>query len=151
MERYCTFEVGARRIGLPLALVRETLPPCPTLPLVLGPPWVLGLFSVRGQVVPVVDISRFVGSAQEGENEPRHAATHFVLVEQGDFRFAVPTHRVGTAEADPANLPPHPQSAIHPALEAEAEDALGTFHIVQLDRLQSTLGQALGFTQLTTA
>lgn len=148
MDRFCTFLVGSRRIGLPLALVRETLPPTPMSPLLLGPAWVLGLISVRGQVIPVLDLGAFVGS---GTASHLGSETHFVLIEYGEFRFVVATHEVGTTETEVAHLPSHSESAIYPALDAQAEDASGPFHIIQLDRLQASLTQALGFERLIAA
>jgi chemotaxis signal transduction protein len=148
MERYCVFNAGSRRVAIPLSLVRETLAPASTSPLVLGPYWLIGLFSVRGQVIPIVDLRSFIGGDVVTEAAP---ATHFVLVEQGDFRIAIPASGVGTALVDTTALQPHPESAMYPALEAEITDAAGCFHVVHLDRLEATLGQALGFHRLTAA
>lgn len=151
MERYCTLQVANRRVGLPLALVRETLAPVPTSPLVLGPDWIIGLFSIRGQVIPVVDLAYFVGAEAPEDDSLIRDATHFVLVEHGDFRFAVPTSRVSTVEVDDSAFQTHPDSAMYPALHAEMLEQGTTVHIIQLDRLKATLSQALGFARLSAA
>ena len=73
------------------------------------------------------------------------------MIEQDGVRFAVPVTRVSTVEVDVDQLEPHPQSVIYPVLDAQSADESGPFHILQFDRLQASLRQALGFQQLTAA
>lgn len=62
-DRFVLFRIGEERFGLPIAAVREVaaLPPRLT-PLPKAPDFVLGVMTVRGQVIPVIDqAQRFHG------------------------------------------------------------------------------------------
>jgi chemotaxis signal transduction protein len=148
MDRFCIFNAGSHRVALPMTCVRETVQNTELVPMVLAPEFVRGLFALRGEILSVLDLAPFVGAPSDAEPD---AADTLLVVEQGGVRFAVPVTRVSTAEVDTSLLEAHPQSAIYPVLEAQSSDASGAFHILQFDRLQSSLRQAMGFQQLTAA
>jgi purine-binding chemotaxis protein CheW len=63
MRRLVTFEAGAALYGVAIADVAEVREPLPITPLPIGrtPAQVLGLVSLRGTILPVVDLSKLMG------------------------------------------------------------------------------------------
>lgn len=51
-----TISVAGARYGLDLTAVHRVLPRPPLRPLPGAPPWVAGVFRLRGEVVPVIDL-----------------------------------------------------------------------------------------------
>jgi chemotaxis signal transduction protein len=152
MTTYCVFHVGDRRIGVAMANVREIIEPhqIVTTPVPLTPPFLHGLFNLRGQIFPYLDLARFVGAqetpaAPAGHLRPSDAPAGYraIVVEHGQFRFATPGRRIDTVDADPATFEPVPDAALHPALDAQARTQYGNFHVLQLDRLEACLVQSL--------
>lgn len=60
-ERYLNFRLAREEYGIPLASVRETikLPPVTKVP--LNPDYVAGVISLRGAIIPVIDLRRRLG------------------------------------------------------------------------------------------
>lgn len=146
MSAYCVFNVGDRRIGIPMTSVREILEAdfiTPT-PVPLAPEFVQGLFNLRGQVLPFLDLSGFIGA------RPASTATseRAVIVARGEFRFATLGQRIDTIEATEEAMQPVTGAALYPALEAEAQTTRGNFHVIHLDRLEACLKQSLKFTDV---
>ena len=54
---FLVFHIGDERYALPATDVVEVLPLLPLKPIAHAPAWVAGVFTHRGQVVPVIDIS----------------------------------------------------------------------------------------------
>lgn len=124
--------------------VREIIdPPVPT-PVPLTPPFIHGLFNLRGEVVTLLDLAPFVGA----KPQPEAVATRAVVLQHGPIRFAVPTPQIQTLlpEAPPTEL--HPQAAMYPALEVELPTDRGQVHVLNLDRLAATVGQSMRFGDL---
>lgn len=148
MTNYCVFNVGERRVGLAMTHVREIIEPhqiVPT-PIPLTPAFVHGLFNLRGQVLPYLDLSPFVGAEEKPATAPGRD-TRAVVVERGNLRFATPGQRIDTIEADPATFQPLAGAALHPALDAEARTEYGSFQVLHLDRLEACLSQSLKQTE----
>lgn len=147
MIAYCVFNVGDRRVGVPMVHVREIVDQSliSPVPLPLSPDFVHGLFNLRGQVLPYLDLSTFVGATQSGKS----AGGRAVLVERGDFRFATNGERIDTLEVDPATFQPLNDAALLPALDVEAQSERGNFQIIHLDRLEACLKQSLILTEAT--
>jgi purine-binding chemotaxis protein CheW len=143
MTAYCVFNVGDRRVGLPMAHVREIVEQAVVspVPVPLAPDFVRGLFNLRGQVLPFLDLAPFVGAAGLGSR----ASDRAMVVERGDFRFAVSGERIDTLEVDPATFQPMTDAALFPALDAEASSERGNFQVIHLDRLEACLSQACKF------
>ena len=148
MNSYCVFNVGGRRVGLSMAHVREIVEQdqVQTVPVPLVPPFVRGLFNLRGQVLPYLDLSPFVGTQPGTEYYDRA-----IVVERGEFRFATPGVRVDTMEADPATFEPLSDAALFPAPDAAVRTERDTFDLIHLERLEACLGQALQFGELANA
>ena len=58
---FLTFRLGANRLGLELDRVEEILRLVPTTPVPLTPPWIRGVFNLRGRVLPAVDLGVRLG------------------------------------------------------------------------------------------
>jgi len=59
--RLVCFELRAQELALPIADVRETLPVPPITRVFLTPPCLAGVFSLRGDIVPVIDLGILLG------------------------------------------------------------------------------------------
>jgi purine-binding chemotaxis protein CheW len=59
--RLVCFELRAQELALPIADVRETLPVPPITRVFLTPPCLAGVFSLRGDIVPVIDLGVLIG------------------------------------------------------------------------------------------
>jgi purine-binding chemotaxis protein CheW len=59
--RLVCFELRAQELALPIADVRETLPVPPITRVFLAPPCMAGVFSLRGEIVPVIDLGILLG------------------------------------------------------------------------------------------
>src|SRR5262245_53808328 len=59
--RLVCFELRAQELALPIADVRETLPVPPITRVFLVPPCLAGVFSLRGVIVPVIDLGVLLG------------------------------------------------------------------------------------------
>lgn len=57
--------IGARRFALDCAEIREVLPVVNYRSALTGPPWLLGLFNLRGALVPLVDLPMLVNGGSE--------------------------------------------------------------------------------------
>lgn len=150
MNSYCVFNVGDRRIGIPMASVREILGKefIATTPIPLAPDFMHGLFNLRGQVLPFLDLSSFIGATRTATPAADERA---VIVERGNFRFATVGQKIDTVEASLETFVPIEDAALHPAIDAEAQTERGRFHVIHLDRLEACLGQALKFTETVEA
>lgn len=61
--RLVCFDVRGQELALPIAEVRETLPIQPITRVVLTPPCLAGVFSLRGDIVPAIDLAVLLGLA----------------------------------------------------------------------------------------
>jgi len=59
--RLVCFDVRGQELALPIAEVRETLPIQPITRVVLAPPCLAGVFSLRGDIVPAIDLAVLLG------------------------------------------------------------------------------------------
>lgn len=143
MPTYCVFSIGERRIGIAMNWVREVIEHQWVLPtrLPLTPPFVQGLFNLRGQVLPLLDLAAFVGAKDKPAALGRDDRA--VVVERGRFRFATMGRRIDTVDAAPDSLQPLVHAALYPALDCEARTEYGNFHIIHMDRLEACLSQGL--------
>ena len=80
-ESFITFTRGAR-YALPVAAIREVRPYRPPAPLPGAPPFVVGLVTARGGVVPAVDLGTLFGAPAAGNPEG------LIVVFAGTFEVA---------------------------------------------------------------
>ena len=105
--RLVCFELRAQELALPIADVRETLPVPPITRVFLTPACLAGVFSLRGDIVPVIDLGVLLGlPATAVGNDSKivvvdHAAgvAGIVVDRLRDLRTVEPP-----LEAPPANL-----------------------------------------------
>lgn len=106
--RLVCFELRGQELALPIADVRETLPIQPITRVVLTPPAIAGVFSLRGDIVPVIDLGVLLGLARtEITDEARivvlnheQTAVGIVVERLRDLRT------IDTLEPPPPHLPP---------------------------------------------
>ncbi len=70
--------VGADVYAVPVGWVREVVPAPALTPLVTAPPAVLGLFNLRGQIVPLLDTAALLGLGAVG------TVAFVVVLQSGD-------------------------------------------------------------------
>jgi purine-binding chemotaxis protein CheW len=61
MESLCTFDVDTLFIGIEISRIQEILRAQPVTPVPLAPGAIRGLMSLRGQIVPVIDLAERLG------------------------------------------------------------------------------------------
>jgi purine-binding chemotaxis protein CheW len=103
------FDVRGQELALPIAEVRETLPIQAITRVVLTPPCLAGVFSLRGEIVPAIDLAVLLGLAR---TQVRDDSRIVVLKNAGDPAGIV-VDRLrdlrtieGALEPPPANLAP---------------------------------------------
>ncbi len=84
------FLVGGRVFAADIRVIREILQPRPLTPVPGAPPGVLGVFNLRGELVPVVDSHGLLGEAGPG----RAADPKLVVVRAGGRTFGLPVDRL---------------------------------------------------------
>jgi purine-binding chemotaxis protein CheW len=106
-EEYLTFLLGGEEYALAIGLVREALrcPPITEVP--RAPAHVLGVVTVRGEVVAVVDPRRRLGLA---DPPPRPGQGRLLIVDAGDGPCALLVDAVATVvRLRPGSVEPRPQ------------------------------------------
>jgi purine-binding chemotaxis protein CheW len=81
--RLVCFELRGQELALPIGDVRETLPVQPVTRVFLSPACLAGVFSLRGEIVPVIDLGVLLGLARTDVGE--------------DSKIVVVEHAAGTA------------------------------------------------------
>jgi purine-binding chemotaxis protein CheW len=78
----CTFRVSGEDFAVDIMRVREIIPPVPLTPVPEAPRHVAGVFRLRGEVIPVVDLSRRLGLPPV---EPTRRAKYVVVKVAGQL------------------------------------------------------------------
>ena len=81
--RLVCFELRDQELALPIGDVRETLPIQPVTRVFLTPPCLAGVFSLRGEIVPAIDLAVLLGLPRTEVGD--------------DSRIVVIEHAAGTA------------------------------------------------------
>ncbi len=140
-RQFVTFHLLNEVFAVNMAQVREIIRVPEVTRVPLAPPALEGVANLRGQVMPYVDLSPFVG--EKARSRPPGREDRAVIVERGELRFATTGRRIDTVEADPSGFVAVREGALHPALEAEAQTEHGTFLVIHLDRLEASMGQSM--------
>jgi len=69
-RQYCIFRAGRERYCLPVLDVEEVVEWPTTTRVPLSPPFLMGIFNLRGSIVPIVDIA--FTDVRRGDLSPRH-------------------------------------------------------------------------------
>jgi len=115
MSEWCTFSVAGHWCGVELSRVREVALARPVTRVPGAHDAVLGLLSLRGEILPAIDLRRRLGlpAAETG-------GVH-VVVDDGDDAASLVVDDIGdVVTTDDARLQPAP----HAALAAPAADAV---------------------------
>jgi chemotaxis signal transduction protein len=59
-SQWCVFRLGSQLFAIPVGLLREVVEIPSVTPVPLVTPELLGLFSLRGQAVPLIDLQRLI-------------------------------------------------------------------------------------------
>jgi len=113
MEHLCTFDVDSLFIGIQITRIQEILRPQPVTPVPLTSSVILGLMSLRGQIVPVINLAERLGmQMHEG------AEAFNVLIRTSDGPVSLLVDRVGdVVEVPPEAFEPAPDT-LRPALRS---------------------------------
>jgi len=127
------FSVGGQEYALPIAAVREIINWTAPTPVPESPPWVDGVISVRGEVMPVVAMARRFGLPQQRTGDD----ARIIILEVGGRSAGLIVDDVVAVESvETAGMAPHSSVLGHlgGAAEAvvEAILRLGENHLVVL-------------------
>lgn len=133
--RLVCFELHAQELALPIGDVRETLPLVPITHVILTPPCLAGVFSLRGDIVPALDLGVLLGmSATDIGDDSRivvlqHASgTVGIVVDKlRDLR----TIEADAVEPPPGSLPP----AIAALLKGVASTPTGSVRVLDANAI----------------
>lgn len=89
---FCVFRRGEIEFAISTRVAREVLEARLWTPVPLAPPDLIGAFSLRGEVIPVVRLDRFL----ETSGKPLERNDPVILLCSGDIRMAVAVDRVLT-------------------------------------------------------
>jgi len=127
--RLVCFDVRGQELALPIAEVRETLPIQPITRVVLAPPCLAGVFSLRGDIVPAIDLAVLLGLPRtQVQNDSR-----IVVLKNAGDPAGIVVDRLrdlrtieGGLEPPPGNLAP----AVAQLLLGVAATATGTVRVL---------------------
>lgn len=109
--RLVCFDVRGQELALPIDDVRETLPIQPITRVILTPPCLAGVFSLRGDIVPAIDLAILLGLPRTELG----AESRIVVVDHDAGTAGLVVDRLrdlrtleleGALEPPPANLAP---------------------------------------------
>jgi purine-binding chemotaxis protein CheW len=129
--RLVCFELRHQELALPIGDVRETLTLQPITHVVLTPPCLAGVFSLRGEIVPVIDLGVLLGM-------PRTVAgsdSRLVVVKHGPTMFAIVVDRLRDLRTIESELEPAPTSLpaeVATLLLGVAATASGTVRVLDI-------------------
>lgn len=108
LEEYLTFALGGEEYAVPVDRVQEVLRPPPVTEVPRAPPHVLGVVTVRGRVVAVVDPRARLGLPAPAD--PHEDAWRLVIVDAGDGPCGLRVDAIASVVRLPAgSLEPCPQ------------------------------------------
>lgn len=91
MENICTFDVDTLYVGIEVSRIQEILRAQPLTPVPLAPSVIRGLMSLRGQIVPVLDLRERLGL----HPAPPDAEQFNVLIRTADGPVSLLVDKVG--------------------------------------------------------
>lgn len=91
LGRHICFDLGNRRLALPLSFVVEVGELEDVRPLPFLPEWVQGVTNIRGEIVSVTDIALFFNIPTE---QHRKKGRTFIIIYNGEVKTAVVVDRI---------------------------------------------------------
>jgi purine-binding chemotaxis protein CheW len=137
------FSLHDQEYGVAIADVKETLALRPIVRMFLTPDWLAGLMNLRGDVVPVLDLARFLGMAPTVAGDDgrivvlRHKAlVAGVLVDRMAEVRVVPGDRIGPV---PATVPAEMASVMRgiAAIDSGAVRVLDAAALFESERVRA--------------
>jgi purine-binding chemotaxis protein CheW len=133
--RLVCFELRQQELAFPIADVRETLPLRPISHVFLTPPWLAGIFSLRGEIVPAIDLAVLLGLPRAQIDDD----ARIVVVERGAQVAGILVERLrelrtieeSAIEPPPASLP----AEVAAILRGLAATPTGTVRVLDLEAL----------------
>jgi purine-binding chemotaxis protein CheW len=133
--RLVCFELRQQELAFPIGDVRETLPLRPISHVFLTPPWLAGIFSLRGEIVPAIDLAVLLGLPRAQIDDD----ARIVVVERGAQVAGILVERLrelrtieeGAIEPPPASLP----AEVAAILRGIAATPTGTVRVLDLEAL----------------
>lgn len=114
-RQYCIFRAGRERFCLAINEVEEVLEWPAVTKLPLGPPFLIGIFNLRGGIVPVIDIAFTEG--RRADLPPKHVVVGSLRAEddRDDLRLGIAADEViGTyTTTDPLLVDEAPRDVPH--------------------------------------
>lgn len=146
---FLVFHIGDERFALQATDVVEVLPRLALKPIAHAPAWVAGVFSHRGQVVPVIDVSALTF----GEPAVARTSTRLVLVnyrtkasQSPELLGLILEQASNTLRCNPQDFQPYGlDNPDAPYLGPVRQDQLGLIQWVRVDDLLSPQVCALLF------
>lgn len=91
-QLFGSFHLGDFELALPISALQEVVPfPATVTPVPLSPEHLLGLFNLRGMLIPIADLGRFLGLAKAVDRDDARIA----IVACGEARLGVLFDRTG--------------------------------------------------------
>lgn len=84
-KQFITFDLDKEEYAIPILDLREIRKPPEIISVPAAPPFVKGIFNLRGQIVLVIDLEKRVALSREHPIEPRHV----IVLEVGSVIFGV--------------------------------------------------------------
>ena len=142
-ESYCTFLVRGSHCGVPVTQVREIVCDQTVTPVPLSHEAVRGLINLRGQILTVVDVGRWMRLPTRGQTDGTPARFH-LIVDLGREMVSLCVDAMGPVILPtPEQLEPIPSSVDSRAAEmilAAARMPDETVMLLRLDRLREMKG-----------
>jgi purine-binding chemotaxis protein CheW len=135
--RLVCFELRGQELALPIDEVRETLPMQPITRVVLTPPCLAGVFSLRGDIVPAIDLGILLGIGRTEIGE----ASRMVVIEHERGCAAIVVDQLRDLRTlDPAQAalepaPPNLDPQVAHLLLGIATTPTGTVRVLDADAI----------------
>ena len=134
-HRLVCFFLGGQEFALPIESVRETLRVRPITRVFLTPSWLVGIFSLRGEIVPAIDVAPWLGMPRTSADDE----SRLVVLRHGGKLLGILVDRLADLRLlDPAEVTAAPStlSADQAALfSGVAATSTGTIRLLDPDAL----------------
>lgn len=124
---------GSRRIGIPADEALDVTPWCAPTPLPHAPYAVLGVISMRGRMLTVLDAAALLGDEGAAGDDAPHA---FIIALRGDEQLGLAVTSVeGAIGIDPAEIAPHEENGGQGAVLGTVQGEHGSIAVLDAGEL----------------